>query len=103
MKGLTLDPAERDVIRRALWTGDVKRYVPEVIRICAKLQVDEPRWFPAALAWATVRNRPLRLPHFRPLGTQRPLARSEFSPPALCCECHFGPMVGATIRTAVCA
>ena len=42
---VTLDPAERDVIRLALWTGDVKRYVPEVMRICAKLQVDEPRWF----------------------------------------------------------
>jgi hypothetical protein len=44
-RSVTLDPAERDVIRLALWTGDVRRYVPEVMRICAKLQVEEPRWF----------------------------------------------------------
>jgi hypothetical protein len=42
---VTLDPAERDVIRLALSTGDVRRYVPEVMRICAKLHVDEPQWF----------------------------------------------------------
>jgi hypothetical protein len=42
---VTLDPAERDVIRLALWTGDVRRYVPEVMRICTKLQVEEPLWF----------------------------------------------------------
>lgn len=42
---VTLDPAERDVIRLALWTGDVRRYVPEIMRICAKLDVAEPGWF----------------------------------------------------------
>ena len=43
---VTLDPAERDVIRLALWTsGEVRRYVPEVMRICAKLDVAEPPWF----------------------------------------------------------
>ena len=45
-KTVTLDPAERDVIRLALWaTGDIRRYVPEVMRICAKLAVAEPPWF----------------------------------------------------------
>lgn len=44
-RSVTLDPAERDVIRLALWTGDVRRYVPEIMRICAKLDVAEPDWF----------------------------------------------------------
>ncbi|HEY7259406.1 MAG TPA: hypothetical protein VH459_10060 [Gaiellales bacterium] len=37
---------ERDVVRMAL-RGDVdlRRYVPEVMGICAKLEITEPPWF----------------------------------------------------------
>jgi hypothetical protein len=45
-KTVTLDSAERDMVRLAL-RGDVdmRRYVPEVMRLCAKLGIDEPPWF----------------------------------------------------------
>ena len=41
-----LDSLHRDTIRLAL-RGDVdmKRYVPEVMRVCAALDIDEPPWF----------------------------------------------------------
>ena len=41
-----LTPPERDVLRLAL-RGDVdlRRYVPEVMGICAKLGIKEPPWF----------------------------------------------------------
>jgi hypothetical protein len=45
MAGQDLDVAERDVIRMAL-RGDIdlRRYVPEVMMICAKLDISEPPW-----------------------------------------------------------
>jgi hypothetical protein len=41
-----LHDIERDMIRLAL-RGDVdmRRYVPEVMSLCAKLGIDEPPWF----------------------------------------------------------
>jgi len=46
MAAYDLNAAERDVIRLAL-RGDVdmRRYVPEVMDICAKLGISEPPWF----------------------------------------------------------
>jgi hypothetical protein len=40
-----LTSADRDMVRLAL-RGDVnmKRYVPEVMRLCAVLGIDEPPW-----------------------------------------------------------
>ena len=45
MANRELNAAERDVIRMAL-RGDVdlRRYVPEVMLICAKLDISEPPW-----------------------------------------------------------
>ena len=45
MAGYDLNLPERDVIRMAL-RGDVdlRRYVPEVMMICAKLDITEPPW-----------------------------------------------------------
>ncbi len=45
-KTVSLDSAERDMVRLAL-RGDVdmRRYVPEVMRLCAKLEIPEPPWF----------------------------------------------------------
>ena len=45
MAGYDLSPPERDVIRLAL-LGDVdlRRYVPEVMMICARLGISEPPW-----------------------------------------------------------
>ena len=45
MAGNNLDVVERDVIRMAL-RGDIdlRRYVPEVMMICAKLDISEPPW-----------------------------------------------------------
>jgi hypothetical protein len=43
---VTLDSAERDIVRLALrGDGDMRRYVPEVMRLCAKLGIAEPPWF----------------------------------------------------------
>lgn len=46
MASCELNASERDVIRLAL-RGDVgmRRYVPEVMDICAKLGISEPPWF----------------------------------------------------------
>ena len=43
--GRDLNVVEKDVIRLAL-RGDVdlRRYVPEVMMICAKLDISEPPW-----------------------------------------------------------
>jgi hypothetical protein len=43
--GYDLNFPERDVIRMAL-RGDIdlRRYVPEVMMICAKLDISEPPW-----------------------------------------------------------
>ncbi len=40
-----LDSADRDIVRMAL-RGDVdmRRYVPEVMRLCARLRIAEPPW-----------------------------------------------------------
>ena len=46
MAASDLNPPERDVLRLAL-RGDIdlRRYVPEVMGICAKLGIAEPPWF----------------------------------------------------------
>jgi hypothetical protein len=45
-KSVSLDSIDRDMVRLAL-RGDVdmRRYVPEVMRLCAKLEIAEPPWF----------------------------------------------------------
>ena len=60
MAGYDLTPPERDVIRLAL-RGDVdlRRYVPEVMMICAKLDITEPPWMEDESVRARVEfNRP---------------------------------------------
>jgi hypothetical protein len=44
-RSYTLDAIDRDIIRMAL-RGDVdmRRYVPEVMRLCARLHIAEPPW-----------------------------------------------------------
>jgi hypothetical protein len=41
-----LTPIERDTVRLAL-RGDVdmRRYVPEVMSVCQKLDIEDPPWF----------------------------------------------------------
>jgi hypothetical protein len=40
-----LSPPERDVIRLALRGDlDLRRYVPEVMTVCAKFDISEPQW-----------------------------------------------------------
>jgi hypothetical protein len=40
-----LDRIDRDIVRMAL-RGDIdlRRYVPEVMRLCARLRISEPPW-----------------------------------------------------------
>ncbi len=40
-----LDTIDRDIIRMALRGDmDLRRYVPEVMRLCARLDITEPPW-----------------------------------------------------------
>ena len=56
-----LDRIDRDIIRMAL-RGDVdlRRYVPEVMRLCARLRITEPPWLEddPAVADRVAINRP---------------------------------------------
>ena len=45
MPSYALESLDRDTIRLAFrGDADMKRYVPEVMRVCALLDIDEPPW-----------------------------------------------------------
>jgi len=44
-KAYVLDIVDRDIIRMALRSDiDMRRYVPEVMSLCARLDISEPPW-----------------------------------------------------------
>jgi hypothetical protein len=44
-KDYVLDVVDRDIIRLALrGDADMRRYVPEVMSLCARLNIKEPPW-----------------------------------------------------------
>jgi hypothetical protein len=65
-----LHPLERDMIRLAL-RGDVdmRRYVPEVMSLCAKLGLPDPPWFKDEAVREHVETNRNNMPLFRPDST----------------------------------